>query len=107
METKSAGLFKRLCQGLSKSHNALVNGLEKVFTRTTIISDDLFDEIEEILILADIGVHTSSQIVEKLKEVIQREKIREPSQLEPLLQTILIEMLIPFQSPLEISSSLC
>lgn len=105
MEAKSAGLFKRLCQGLSKSHNVLVNGLERVFIRKTRIDEDLFDELEEILILADLGVQTSSQIVEKLKEAIRREKIHEPSQLRPILQKILIEMLTPFQSPLDISSS--
>ena len=74
MEAKSAGLFKRLCQGLSKSHTVLVNGLERVFVCKTRIDDDLFDEVEEILILADLGVKTSSHIIEKLKEAIRQKK---------------------------------
>ena len=105
MEATSTSLFKRLCKGLSKTHNGLVNGLERLFIRKPHIDEDLLDELEEILILADLGVQTSTQVIERLKEEIRREKINEASLLRPILQNILIEMLTPFQSILDISSS--
>jgi len=102
-ETKTAGWFKRLCQGLSKTHNGFIGGVERLFLRKGQIDEELFEELEEILILADLGVQTSSEVVEKLRGEARLRKVKEASLLKPVLQEILIERLIPSQAVVDIS----
>ncbi|MGA1876349.1 MAG: signal recognition particle receptor subunit alpha, partial [bacterium] len=102
-ETRSAGWFKRLCQGLSKTHNGFIGGVERLFLRKGQIDEELFEELEEILILADLGIQTSSEVVERLRGEARRRKVKDASLLKPILQEILIERLIPSQAVMDIS----
>ncbi len=100
--SKPTGFFKRLCQGLSRTHNGFVFGLEKLFTKAR-IDEELYEELEELLLLADIGFTTSNQIVEKLKGEVKRKKVKEAVALKSILQEILTNMLTSFEAPLDIS----
>lgn len=78
MQEKKKGFFGRLFEGLSKTRTAVVNSIESVFLGYDVVDDDFFEELEETLIMADIGVHTSGQIIEELREKSKRENIKNP-----------------------------
>ncbi|MEW5803087.1 MAG: signal recognition particle-docking protein FtsY [bacterium] len=103
MELKPKGWFKRLCQGLSKTHTNFVGGIERLFRGKKYIDDELFEELEEILILADLGFQTSHEVVERLQDEARRKKIKETSSLNKTLQNELMKILEPLQSSLDIS----
>jgi len=79
------GFFKRLVQGLSKTRESFVAGIDSVFRRHTKIDDDFFEEIEEILIMGDIGVSATDSILENFKEKIRENRIKDPSAAKELL----------------------
>ncbi|WP_035290670.1 signal recognition particle-docking protein FtsY [Clostridium sp. KNHs214] len=87
------GFFNKLKEGLTKTRDGLSNKLGDMLNLAITIDDDLYEELEEILITADIGVETSLKIIDKLKEKIKEEKIKDPQQIKPCLKEILIEML--------------
>ncbi|GAB6137687.1 signal recognition particle-docking protein FtsY [Halanaerobaculum tunisiense] len=91
--TEEAGLFGRLKKGLSKTRQGFVSQLQGLFKGYASINDELFEELEEILIQADVGVHTTMKLVENLKEKAEEEKIKEPSKLMKLLKNELEELL--------------
>lgn len=64
MQEKKKGFFGRLVEGLSKTRNAVVNSIESVFLGYEVVDDDFFEELEETLIMGDIGVRASSDIIE-------------------------------------------
>ncbi len=84
-ETKKKGLFARLRDGLAKTRNSIADGFDSLFGGFTSISDDFYDELEETLIMADLGVHAASDIVEELREQVKEQKIREPAACRKLL----------------------
>ncbi len=83
-EPKKKGFFKRLVEGLSKTRNNIISGFDAVFGGSH-IDDDFYEELEEILIMADIGVVTTENIIDNLKEKVKEQKIKEPSQCRELL----------------------
>jgi fused signal recognition particle receptor len=103
MEFKPKGWFKRLCQGLSKTHNKFVGGIESLFRGKKYIDDELFEELEEVLISSDLGVTTSHAVVESLRDEARRQKMKDASILETALQAELLKILTPLQSSLDIS----
>ncbi len=73
------GFFSRLKDGLSKTRNNIVNGLDSVFGDYSAIDDDFFEELEEILIMGDIGVSATQAILDRLKEQVREEHLKEPA----------------------------
>ena len=78
MQEKKKGFFGRLVEGLSKTRNAVVNSIESVFLGYEVVDDDFFEELEETLIMGDIGVRASSDIIEELRKKAKEEKIKNP-----------------------------
>ncbi len=84
-EQKKKGLFARLREGLSKTRRSIASGFASVFSGFSAIDDDFYEELEEILIMGDLGVHTTEQILERLKEQVREQRIKEPAACRQLL----------------------
>lgn len=80
-----AGFFKRLVEGLTKTRETIVSGIDAIFSGFSSIDDDFYEEIEEILIMGDLGVHATEEIIEKLKKRVKEQKIKEPAACKELL----------------------
>ncbi|MEW6380935.1 MAG: signal recognition particle-docking protein FtsY [bacterium] len=104
MELKPTSWFQRLRQGLAKTHNTLMGGINRLLRGKTAVDEELFEELEEVLILADLGFQTSHEVVDRLRDKARRQKITEASMLRSVLQAELLEIVKPFQSPLDISA---
>ena len=61
------GFFSRLASGLTKTRDSIVSGIESIFTGASNIDDDFYEELEEILIMADLGINATTSIIENLK----------------------------------------
>ena len=92
-EEKKESMFDRLKKGLTKTRDNFTQGLSNLFTRNVKIDDDLYDELEEILISADIGMSSTIEIVDKLREEIKKRSIKEADQIYPVLKEVMIEKL--------------
>ena len=79
------GFFDRLVQGLTKTRNNIVAGMDAVFHGFSSIDDDFYDEIEEILVMGDIGINATTAIIENLKKKVKEQHIKEPSACKELL----------------------
>ncbi len=86
VESEDKNLFGRLKKGLAKTREGFVTEIERLFKGYASINDQLFEELEEILIQADVGVHTTMKLVEDLKETAEEEEIKEPSKLMEILK---------------------
>lgn len=82
---KKKGFFKRLVEGLTKTRDNIVSGIDNIFNGFSKIDDEFYEEIEEILIMGDIGIHATTEIIENLKKKVKEEKIKEPSECKELL----------------------
>lgn len=87
------GFFGRLAEGLTKTRNSIVSGIEAIFSGSGNIDDDFYEELEEILIMADIGINATSAIIENLKEKVKEKKIKEPAQCRELLMDSMKEQM--------------
>ncbi len=81
---KKKGFFRRLLEGLSKTRANLARGFSAVFSGSK-IDDDFYDEIEELLITADMGVETTEKIIDDLKEKVEENRIKEPAECRNIL----------------------
>ena len=90
MEEKKQGLFARLLSGLTKTRKQLAGGFASVFG-LSIIDDDFYEELEEILIMSDIGIHATEDIIESLKEQVAEKHIHEPAACRQLLMDTIKE----------------
>ena len=84
-EKKKEGFFKRLLKGLTKTRDSFVKKMDYIFRGFTNIDDDFYEELEEILITGDIGVRTTEEILDNLKEQVKEQKIKEPMETKQLL----------------------
>ena len=82
---KKAGFFKRLVSGLAKTRNNIVSGFESIFSGFSSIDDDFYEELEETLIMGDLGVLTTGKIIDSLKEKVKENKIKDPMECKQLL----------------------
>ena len=98
------GFFEKLKEGLKKTKEAVFKQVTSLFSRYTVIDDDLYEELEEILITSDVGVGTTEQILESLQEAVRRDKITEPEDARKALMQILAEM-IGAGEPLNLSTT--
>ena len=83
-EEASGGFFTRLKKGLVKTRNSIAASLDNIFTASE-IDDDFYDEIEEILIMSDIGVVTTKKIIDELKDKVKEQHIKHPADCKQLL----------------------
>ena len=89
MEEKKKGFFSRLVEGLTKTRNAVVSGIENVFLGYDVIDEDFYEELEETLIMGDIGIRASTDIIEELRKRVKEEHLNAPAQCrEVLIDTI-------------------
>lgn len=79
------GFFKRLLSGLTKTRDNFVKNMDYIFRGFTNIDDEFYEELEEILIMGDIGVVTTENILDDLREKVKKEKIKEPADCKQLL----------------------
>ena len=92
---KKKGFFKRLFAGMSKTRNSLADGLRSLFGGSK-IDDEFYEELEEILIMADLGVNTTESILDGLRDKVKEQHIKEPAECRQLLMdTIREQMAVP------------
>ncbi len=87
------GFFDKIKAGLTKTRDALSNTLGGVFTGFSQIDDDFYDELEESLILADLGVETATKATERLRKAIREQHLKTPEEAKEALKEILVQML--------------
>ncbi len=78
MGEEKKGFFGRLKEGLSRTRNNIVNGIDSVFSGFSVIDEEFYEELEETLIMGDIGVRATQEILEKLKKQVKEEHVTEP-----------------------------
>ena len=86
--------FDKLKTGLSKTRDGLTDKINEVLKLAVTIDDDLYDELEEILITSDIGMDTTCEIIDRLKEKIRKEKINDIEEVIPTLKRVIKEMML-------------
>ncbi|MDD6571913.1 MAG: signal recognition particle-docking protein FtsY [Thermoflexaceae bacterium] len=79
------GFFSKLVEGLSKTRDNIVSGIDSVFSGFSEIDDDFYEELEEILIMGDVGVKTTQMILDSLKEKVKENHIKKPDECKALL----------------------
>ena len=92
-ESNKVGFFDRIRNGLVKTRDQFSSQVKNLFTANVKIDDDLFEELEEILISADIGMETTLAIVDSLRYEIEERKIKDSDQIYPLLEEIMVRHL--------------
>lgn len=85
MGEEKKGFFHKLVKGLSKTRDNIVSGIDNIFSGFSSIDDDFYEEIEETLIMGDLGIHTTENIIEDLKARVKEEKIKDPMQCKQVL----------------------
>ena len=92
-EEKKKGFFGKLVSGLAKTRDNMLGGVEQVFKGFSKIDEEFYEELEEALIIADLGVHTSMKIIEDLRDKVKEKKIHEPSEVRELLKDEIIQLM--------------
>lgn len=87
------GFFSRLASGLAKTRNNVISSIESIFTGSSNIDDDFYEELEETLIMADLGINATTAIIENLKNKVKENKIKEPSECRELLMASMREQM--------------
>ena len=87
------GIFTRIKEGLRKTRDAIFGRIDAMLKSFTKIDDDLFEELEEILVMGDVGINTSEKICEELKKRVKQQGITDPQEINRLLQEVISEML--------------
>ena len=79
------GFFSRLVSGLSKTRDTIIAGIDSIFSGSSSIDDDFYEELEELLIMGDLGINTTTSVLDNLKEKVKELKIKDPSECRQLL----------------------
>ena len=87
-------IFDNLKNGLSKTKDALTDKINETLKLAITIDEDLYEELEEILVMSDIGMDTTIEIINRLKDKIRKEKINDPSEVYPALKEVIKNMLL-------------
>ena len=85
MSEEKKGFFGRLVAGLTKTRNNIVSGIDSIFNGFSNIDDDFYEELEEILIMGDLGVHATENILEDLRKKVKENHIKEPADCKEFL----------------------
>ena len=99
------GFFDKIKEGLAKTRDALSDSLGSVFTGFSEIDDDFYDELEESLILADLGVDTACKAVERLRSAVREKHLKTTEEARTALKEILVEMLNVGDTALNLSTN--
>ena len=102
---KKVNLFERLKQGLTKAKQGITDKIDEVLKSYTKVDEELLEELEEILITADVGVNTTMEIIDKLRDKIKENKITEPIEVKEELKNIIEEILTNENSTLNVEKS--
>ena len=87
------GFFSKLAEGLTKTRNNIMNSVSNIFTGHDIIDDDFYEELEETLIMADLGISTTTSVIENLKAKVKELKIKDPADCKKHLMNSLKEQM--------------
>ena len=87
------GIFSKIKAGLKKTRDGVVGQINSMLKSFTKIDEELFEELEEILVMADVGVHTAENICDELRNRVKSEGIKDPEQISTMLQKLTAEML--------------
>lgn len=87
------GFFSKIKEGLKKTRNAVVGQIDSMLKSFTKIDDELFEDLEELLVMGDVGVHTAEKICDELKGRVKKEGIKDPEEINRLLEETVSEML--------------
>ena len=87
------GFFSKIKQGLQKTRNSIANGVTSIVNSFTKIDEELFEELEEMLVMSDIGVTTATEICDLLRKKIKEQGITDPAVIKGLMKEIIAEML--------------
>ncbi len=90
---ENKGFFGKLVQGLSKTRNSIAHGIDAIFSGFSSIDDDFYEELEETLIMADLGINTTTAVIENLRDKVKENKIKDPSACRELLASSLKEQM--------------
>ena len=82
---KKKGFFGRLVEGLNKTRENIVSGMDSIFSGFSAIDEDFYEELEETLIMGDLGIQTTMSIIEGLRKKVKEQHIKEPSECKQLL----------------------
>lgn len=85
MAEEKKGFFKRLVSGLTKTRENIVSSIDSIFSGYSSIDDDFYEEIEEILVMGDLGINATNNIIEDLKRQVAEKKIKDPQECKKLL----------------------
>ena len=99
------GFFDKLKKGLTKTRASITEKIEKLVIGYADIDDDLLDELEEILIMADVGVNTTDRLMEAVRKGIKKKEINSPDDLKPFLQKNISELLTKDSSDINMAQS--
>ncbi len=83
--SEKKGFFGRLVQGLTKTRDNIVNSIDNIFSGFSSIDEDFYEELEEVLIMGDLGINTTTSIMENLRQKVKEEKIKDPAECKALL----------------------
>ena len=98
------GFFDKIKQGLAKTRDAMASTLGSVFSGFSQLDDDFYDELEESLILADLGVDTALKATDRLRKVVREQHLKDPDEAKKALTEILVDMLCVGQTQLDLST---
>lgn len=101
-ENEEVGLFARLKQGLTKAKQGITDKIDAVLNSYTTIDEELLEELEEILITADVGVNTTMEMIDNLRDAIKSKGLTDPLQVRDELKTLIVEMLGEEDSKLDV-----
>lgn len=87
------GFFNKIKEGLKKTRDAVIGQIDSMLKSFTKIDDELFEELEELLVMGDVGVPTAEKICEELKKKVKKEGIKNPNEIHRLLEETVSDML--------------
>ena len=87
------GVFKKINFGLRKTRNNMSGAIDNVLDSYTSIDEELFDELEEALVMGDVGVTTASEITKRLNERVRKKGLKNPNDVKTEIKEIVAEML--------------
>lgn len=91
---EETGFFKRLVAGLTKTRNSLNESFNNIFSGFSSIDDDFYDELEETLIMADLGLDTTEKIIDNLKDIVKKNHIKETAECRELVINIIKDQML-------------
>ena len=93
MSKEKTGFFGRLVKGLAKTRESIANGIDGIFHGFSNIDEDFYEELEEVLVMADLGIHTTQSIIETLRKKVKEQGIKEPQDCKELLMSSIREQM--------------